>query len=187
MTPAATPISATAKQQQQNNNDKNQVHSKSPVRYRLQMEATGRGELSSAARLEFHYWLSSLTAAFAEGRIAERPTLIAKAGTDAMRDHRTTGRSRWPPGTERRRSRRSANDGSAGGHAQLVPTMGALLVGPLDINTEQGQDPLQDGGETDQDHEKLEQLRQPAIGGKLVDRPEADGADDDNNQNTNQS
>ena len=138
MTPAATPISATAKQQQQNNNDKNQVHSKSPVRYRLQMEATGRGELSSAARLEFHYWLSSLTAAFAEGRIAERPTLIAKAGTDAMRDHRTTGRSRWPPGTERRRSRRSANDGSAGGRAQLVPTMGALLVGPLDINTEQG-------------------------------------------------
>jgi hypothetical protein len=65
--------------------------------------------------------------------------------------------------------------------------MCALRLGPLDINAEQRQNPLQDGRETDQDHEKLEQLRQPAIGGKLVYRPEADGADDDNNQNTNQS
>ena len=125
MTAAATPISATTEQQHQNKNNEDQFHSKSPLRSRLQMEGTDRGELSSA-RLEFHCRPSSSLAAFVtgrlgEGRIAERPALIVKVGTDAMRDRRTTGRSRWPPGRERRRSRRSANDGSAGGRAQLVP------------------------------------------------------------------
>jgi hypothetical protein len=138
MTPTATPISATTKQQQQNNNDENQVHSKSPLRSRLQMEGTDPGELSSA-RLEFHYgrlryqpsWRRRMKKAAIRGgltpachpnarscaqaaaRIAERPALIAKPATGAMRDHRTTNRWRWPPGTERCRSRRSANDGSA--------------------------------------------------------------------------
>src|ERR1700690_2479524 len=54
MTSTAAPISATAKQQHQKNNDENQFHSKSPLRPRLQMEGTDRCELSSA-RLEFHY------------------------------------------------------------------------------------------------------------------------------------
>src|ERR1700733_1887262 len=132
MTPTATPISATTEQQQQNNNDENQVHSKSPLRSRLQMEGTDPGELSSA-RLEFHYQPSwrrrmkeaairggltpachpgALSCAQAAARIAERPALIAKPATDAMRDRRTTNRWRWPPGTERCRSKRSANDGS---------------------------------------------------------------------------
>src|ERR1700733_14031289 len=52
MTPTATPISATAKQQHQKNDDEYQFHSKSPLRSRLQMEGTDRCELSSA-RLEF--------------------------------------------------------------------------------------------------------------------------------------
>ena len=132
MTPTATPISATTEQQQQNNNDENQVHSKSPLRSRLQMEGTDPGELSSA-RLEFHYrpsWRGRMKEAAIRGgltpachpgapscaqaaaRIAERPALIAKPETDAMRDRRTTNRWRWPPGTERCRSKRSANDGS---------------------------------------------------------------------------
>jgi hypothetical protein len=55
------------------------------------------------------------------------------------------------------------------------------------INTEQRQNSLQDGCDTDQYHEQSEQLRQSTIFGKLVYRPEADGADDNNNQNTNQS
>src|ERR1700722_18885367 len=54
MTSTAAPISATAKQQHQKNNDENQFHSKSPLRSQLQMEGTDRCELSSA-RLEFHY------------------------------------------------------------------------------------------------------------------------------------
>jgi len=52
MTSTAAPISATAKQQHQKNNDENQFHSKSPLRSRLQMEGTDRYELSSAP-LEF--------------------------------------------------------------------------------------------------------------------------------------
>ena len=52
-------------------------------------------------------------AAKAAAPIAQRPALIVKPATDAMRDHRTRDRSRWLPGTERCRSRRSANDGSA--------------------------------------------------------------------------
>jgi hypothetical protein len=55
------------------------------------------------------------------------------------------------------------------------------------VNTEQRQDSLQDGCDTDQYHEQSKQLRQSTIIGKLVCRPEADGADDNNNQTTNQS
>jgi hypothetical protein len=57
----------------------------------------------------------------------------------------------------------------------------------LDINAEQRQNSLQDSRDADQDHQQLEQLRQPTINGKLVYRPKTDGADDNNNQNTNQS
>jgi hypothetical protein len=50
------------------------------------------------------------------------------------------------------------------------------------INTEQRQNSLQDSRDADQYHEQFEQLRQSTITGKLVYRPEADGADNNNNQ-----
>src|ERR1700692_116385 len=56
----------------------------------------------------------------------------------------------------------------------------------LYINAEQRQNSLQDSRDADQHHQQLEQLRQAAISGKLVDRPKTDGADDNDNQNTNQ-
>ena len=55
------------------------------------------------------------------------------------------------------------------------------------INTEKRQNSLKDSRDADQYHEQFKQLRQSTIIGKLVYRPEADGADDNNNQNTNQS
>jgi hypothetical protein len=57
----------------------------------------------------------------------------------------------------------------------------------LNINAEKRQNPLKDSRDTDQYHKEFKELRQPTIIGKLVYRPEADGADDNNNQNTNQS
>src|ERR1700675_4296198 len=56
----------------------------------------------------------------------------------------------------------------------------------LYINTEQRQNSLQDSRDADQHEEQLEQLRQATISGKLVYRPKTDGADDNDNQNTNQ-
>jgi hypothetical protein len=50
MTPTAPPISATAEQQYQNNNNKDQFHSKPPLRYRLQMGGTACHGLSSVPR-----------------------------------------------------------------------------------------------------------------------------------------
>src|ERR1700730_9384728 len=57
----------------------------------------------------------------------------------------------------------------------------------LYINAEQRQNSLQDSRDADQHHQQLEQLRQATVSGKLVDRPKTDGADDNDNQNTNQS
>jgi hypothetical protein len=42
---------------------------------------------------------------------------------------------------------------------------------------------LQDGAEANQYHEQLQQICKSAVGGKPIDGPKADCADDDNGQN----
>ena len=53
-------------------------------------------------------------------------------------------------------------------------------------NSRQRQNPLKDSRETDQHHEQLEKICKSSIADKLVDGPEANRADDANNQNTDQ-
>ena len=46
--------------------------------------------------------------------------LIVGLAPVATRGHRTKGRSRWPPSTELRRSRKSVNGGLVVGHSKLA-------------------------------------------------------------------
>ena len=96
MTPTATPISATTKQQHQKNNDENQFHSKSPLRSRLQMEGTGRCALSSA-RPEFRYRPSR------RRRIKEATTKAALLPPTHSRSERLSGPGKLVAGGEKTR------------------------------------------------------------------------------------
>jgi hypothetical protein len=56
-------------------------------------------------------------------------------------------------------------------------------LAPVLINSRHRQHSLQNRAEANQYHEQLQQICKPAVGGKLIDGPKADCADDDNGQN----
>ena len=62
-----------------------------------------------------------------------------------------------------------------------------LARGWLDINACKRKHSLQNRGQTDEDHEQLKELCQPAVTNKLVDHPKTDRTHDNNNQNTDQN
>ena len=67
----------------------------------------------------------------------------------------------------------------------LVDTGRWARSAPVLINTRHRQHSLQNGTEANQYHEQLQQICQSAVGGKPIDGPKADCADDDNGQNRN--
>ncbi len=67
----------------------------------------------------------------------------------------------------------------------LVDTGRWARSAPVLINSRHRQHALQDGAEANQYHEQLQQICQSAVGGKPIDGPKADCADDDNGQNRN--
>jgi hypothetical protein len=79
------------------------------------------------------------------------------------------------------------NDSDEAFFERCVSRPWGLTGAELNINAKQRQNSLQDSCDADQYDEQLEQLRQSTIGGKLVYRPKTDGADNNDNQNTNQS
>jgi hypothetical protein len=63
----------------------------------------------------------------------------------------------------------------------------ALRDAALNIDPGQWQHALQDGPEADQHHQQFEQLREPAVGGKAVDRPKADRSNHNDDEDADQS
>ena len=102
-----------------------------------------------------------------------------------IRKHQESADAPRPKG-EKRPAIHGARESGHGTGDELQRVVGAD-TSRSNINAEQRQNSLQDSRDTDQYHEQFEQLRQSTIIGKLVYRPEAYGADDNNNQNTNQS
>jgi len=65
----------------------------------------------------------------------------------------------------------------------FVDTGRSARSAPVLINSRHRQHSLQNGAEANQYHEQLQQICKSSVGGKPVDGPKADCADDDDGQN----